>query len=286
MNEDQGKRMVAGTGYEVMQSVHIGDKEIVLAENMNEPEELYYFLGNYRSNGSLGEYSQCLYGSDYLSIVQEFTARINGQIESLRNEFKASDYQAEPITADQCFPNDYNKSIEGEVVVIKASVLRPEYRRGDMQLVYVTGGNGARANPRGNAVLCFHLSDGKHTRFERNEVQGIIKVIPKWAMERLAIIQAGREPKKAGTKAEMVGHYTITSRIQVGNHVFVLGENPDAPSPYATWQQTPGRTGYDWGHYFSDFGKAQANLQSRADRERENQSSGKGTRHKNRDDAR
>jgi len=58
--------------------------------------------------------------------------------------------------------------------------------------VLVTGGNGARANPNGNAVYCTHLNDGKHTRFERYEMLGEVKAefLPLWATEKAAEIQA------------------------------------------------------------------------------------------------
>lgn len=188
MSEQNEKRMVADTGYEVKYAIPIGDREILIAENMNEPDGLFYMKAEYSDNGIIGQYDRCIYSSSYIAIIEELTASLYRQTTALRNEI--ANYDPAPITAAQCHPNDYGQSIEGKVVAIKASALRPEYRRGDVQLVYVTGGNGAKANARGSAVYCCHLSDGKHTRYERRDVQGEIMVLPDWATERLEAVKA------------------------------------------------------------------------------------------------
>jgi hypothetical protein len=66
---------------------------------------------------------------------------------------------------------------------------------------------------------------------------------------------------------EKVGNYVLTMRIQVGSMTFVLGENPNAPSPYVTWQNLKGRTGYDLGHYMNDRESAVKDLHRRANNE-------------------
>lgn len=285
MSQSKEKRMIADTGYEVKNAIHIGDYEVLVAENMKEPEGNHYLVASYKDDGFIGEYSQCMYSSDYLEIMKEFTNRLNQQIEKVVSEFEKSGFQSEIITAEQCYKNDYSQSIDGKVVAIKAEVLRSEYRRGDMQLVLVNGGNGANANPYGNAVFCYHLNDGRHTRFERYDVLGIIKELPTWAIKRLAIIKAEQESKTPPKKEENAG-YTITERVQVGKKLFVLGENPNAVNQYVTWQHLEGRSGYDLGHYFNDRGKALTDLHARADRERQNTNPDKPRQSKNRDDAR
>ena len=285
MNENKEKRMIADTGYEVKHAVHIGNYEVLVAENMREPEGNYYLAANYTDNGLICEYSQCMASSDYLEIMKEFTNRLNQQIEKVMYEFGKKDFQSEIITAEQCYPHDYGQSIDGKVVAIKAEVLRPECRRADRQLILVDGGFGANANAYGRAVYCYRLSDGKHTRFERHDVLGEIKELPEWAAERLATIKAEREAAKQPKSAapETVGGYTITERIKVGTKLFVLGENPNAVQKYVTWQQIEGRSGYDLGHYYNDRDKAFADLHTRANKERTNTMSDKT---KNRNDSR
>jgi hypothetical protein len=270
MEKNIEKRMLADTGYEVKQAIRIGDKEVVLAENMKEPEGNYYLVANYTENGIIAEYSQCMIGADFLEILREFTVRLNSQIDSVISELGVSNYQSKPITAGQCYPDDYSQSIDGKVMAIKAGVFRPEYRRGDRQLVLVDGGFGAMGYARGSAVYCYHLCNGEHTRFERHDILGEIKVLPDWAKERLSVIQAEQDIKtqQDRTSPEKIAGYTITERIQVGKKQFVLGENPDAVSPFVTWQHMEGRIGYDLGHYFADRSKALADLHARANRER------------------
>jgi hypothetical protein len=290
LEAEQSRRMVADTGYEVKQSIRIGNREILMAENLKVEDGNFYMKAEYTQNGLIGEYSQVGVDSDYLEIMWEFAKSLYGQIEKVASEIGKAAYQSGPITAKECHPNDYGQSIVGKVVAIKAETLRPEYRRGDMQLVLVDGGNGANANAHGNAVFCTHLNDGSRTRFERYDVQGEMKELPAWAAARLDAISAEREaakqPSPESAPQEKVAGYAISERVKVGKKTFVLGENPKAVSPFVTWQQLEGRSGYDLGHYFSNRDKALDDLHTRADREREDISPIKAVKPKNRDDAR
>ena len=189
---EQSKRMVSDTNYEVKHAIHIGDKEIVFAENKTAENGMCWFVGDYTSNDILGQYADCQVSDDYLEAMQEFAGRVTAQIEAVKSEIEQSKTPCELFTAEHCYPNDRSRSIDGKIVAIKADVFRPEYRRGDIQLVLVNGGNGASANSRGNAVFCYHLNDGKHTRFERYDVQGEVKpeYLPQWAKDKAAEIMA------------------------------------------------------------------------------------------------
>jgi len=50
--------------------------------------------------------------------------------------------------------------------------------------------------------------------------------------------------------------------------VFVLAHNPDAPSPFVTWQGYRDVPGYDWGHYYSQRSDAHGDLLRRSHAER------------------
>ncbi len=290
LEAEQSRRMVADTGYEVRQSIRIGNRELLMAENLKAEDGSFYMKAEYTENGLIGEYSQVVVDSDYLKILREFARGLHNQIEKVASEIGKAAYQPEPITARECHPNDYSQSIIGKVMAIKAEALRPEYRRGDMQLVLVDGGNGANANARGNAVFCTQLNDGTRTRFERYDVQGEMKELPPWAAARLDAISAERDaakqPPPESAPQEKVAGYSISERVKVGKKTFILAENPNAVSPFVTWQQLEGRSGYDLGHYFSDRGRALADLHTRVDREREDISPVKAIKPKNRDDAR
>lgn len=186
------KRMVSDTKYEVKHAIHIGDKEILFAEDKTAENGMCWFVGDYTQNDIIGQYADCVACDDYLEAMQLFTGRVTTQIEAIKSEINQSKTPCEVFTAEQCYHNDYSQSIDGKIVAIKAEVLRPEYRRGEVQLVLVGGGNGAKANPRGNAVFCYHLNDGKHTRFERYDIQGEVRPerLPAWAKEKAAAILA------------------------------------------------------------------------------------------------
>ncbi|MDL2234153.1 hypothetical protein LJC63_11335 [Ruminococcaceae bacterium OttesenSCG-928-L11] len=196
---EQRRRMVGDTGYEVKHAVHVGEKEIVFAEDKGAENGMCWFVGDYTSNDLLGQYADCQVSDDYLEALGEFTGRVNTQIEAMQSEIDRSKTTCEVFTTEHCYPHDYSKSIDGKIVAIKAGILRPEYRRGEVQIVLVSGGSGARANPNGRAVFCYHLNDGKHTRFDRSDVQGEVKseFVPKWAAEKAAAIQAEKaSPQK------------------------------------------------------------------------------------------
>lgn len=274
MSNQSQKRMIGGSGFEVIHSFPINGIEIILAENMKSEDSMFYRIYVYKDNGIVGEYSNCTASDDYLEILREFAGRVNEETVKIQTERDSLNLPTELFTADDCLQHDYGKSIEDMVIAVKAGSLSPEHRRGDNQLVLVTGGNGSKANARGSAVFCIFLNTGTHIRFERRDILGVVKQLPEWAKQRLSVIQTEKESSKK-TPYEKVAGYLLTEQIRVGKMLFVLGENPDAVSPFVTWQKREGRGGYDLGHYFSSREKAKLDLQIRADNEREILCSGK-----------
>ncbi len=268
--EENGKRMVADTGYEVKQAMRIGGKEILLAENLNAEDGQFYLVATCRERGFLMEYSNPVTDDNYLDAVQDFVGRIVSEVEAIRAELTALNLPAAIFTKEHCHPHDYGVDIVGKVVAIKAEILSPEYRRGDVQLVYVTGGNGARGGARGNAVYCNHLNNGEHTRFDRRDVLGVVRSesLPQWAKENLARLQGEKE--KPAAEKEFAGRYEISERMEVGQKVFALGHCAGAVQPYGTWQSHKTRKGdFDIGHYFSDYDTAKEDLRERAANEQQ-----------------
>jgi hypothetical protein len=180
----------------------VGEKEIVFAEDKDAENGLCWLVGNYTQNAILGQYADCIVSDDYLEAISEFTGRVNTQIETMRGEIAQSKETCELFIAGHCVPHDYGQNIDGKIVAIKAGALRPEYRRGKVQIVLVNGGNGSRANPNGRAVYCYHLNNGQRTRFERHDVQGEIKpeYVPQWAREKAAEIQAEKSAPQKNPK--------------------------------------------------------------------------------------
>jgi hypothetical protein len=266
MGETQEKRMIANTAYEVRQAFRINGKEILIAEDQNAADGMTYMVYQYTNYGIIAEFARGFGYDDYLDALQDFTGRINTEAAAIRAERDALNLPAKLFTAEDCHPHSYDESIEGKVVAIKASVFSPEYRRGDSQIVYVTGGNGAREDPSGHAVYCYHLNDGRHTRFERYEVLGVVKEPPDWARKSLARIRSEME-KPVETK-EFAGNYEIKERIEVGQKVFALGHCERAPNPYGTWRGYKNSKGnFDFGHYFNDYDAAKTDMRERAAKE-------------------
>ncbi len=147
-------------------------------------------------------YEEAIAGDDYLDIMELFSKRIAESCEKMRDEIGKITVPTAPITEDMCYKNDYSVSLVGKVVAIEADVFRPEYRRADRQLVYVTGGNGATAGSPGRACFTINLYDGEEARFERYEVQGEVKPehLPDWAKKRLAEIQKEQATKQRNNK--------------------------------------------------------------------------------------
>lgn len=129
---------------------------------------------------------------------QLFGERIQQQAGKVLAEQEQAAVPLAPLTPGDCFPNSYSECIEGKIVAVKTNSLAPEYRTANHQLVYVTGGNGAQANARGNACFCINLHTGRHIRWERYDIQGEVKpdMLPEWAKERLSGILQQEQAKK------------------------------------------------------------------------------------------
>lgn len=120
----------------------------------------------------------------YIEVAQIFTDRLKEQIEKVKAATK--NIPRGIITADMC-EDIADKNLENEIIVIKAKVLYPEHQSQANQIVRCTGGNGARPDSLGTAVFCTHLSNDERTRFERYDVQGILKkeCYPEWLKNKL-----------------------------------------------------------------------------------------------------
>ena len=178
------KRMIED--YEVLQSVHIGGREVIVAESQERSPDEGYLLASGR-NGIIGvQFSDCVVSSDYAEIMQLFGQRVSDVSKEIAPELHKPDEQGIPttrLTEADCTHVSYSESIENKVVVIDADVLRPEYRKQAHQLHLCVGGFGSYGNSRGSACYCKSLYDGSEARYERSDVIGVIAPdkLPAWA---------------------------------------------------------------------------------------------------------
>ena len=197
------KRMAGD--YEIIQSMMIGDKEIVLGENPKDTGGLPYMCAFCEDNGIVARFYDAVGGDDFCEIAQEYGQRIAKQAEGTRqallNERAGLDGNS-IITAAQCEGISSKDDLHGKVIVIKPEVLRREYRAAAHQLKLCTGGFGASPNSRGSACFCTDLLTGKESRFERRDVLGTMEPdkLPQWAKDGLAAIQQAERSKSGKEK--------------------------------------------------------------------------------------
>ena len=197
------KRMAGD--YEIIHAFHIGDKEIVIGENVNAPGEERYMCAYCEKNEILGLYSDLWVSDDFCDIAKIYADRLSEQAEKTRVALFTPKFQGidtTPLTKADCVPISSDDNLNGKIVVIKQEVLRQEYRRSTNQIKLCTGGFGASPNSRGSACYCVDLYSRTTSRFERQDVMGTLQEdqLPKWA--ELGLNQYRNEQKQKSHKAK------------------------------------------------------------------------------------
>jgi hypothetical protein len=190
------KRMV--DTYEVIHAIHVGDREILFAVDGGKTNCPYLVCDcNWDNPLGINQYFNAVGSDDYLEMMTEFTNRVQAQLEAVKAERDKITVPLPPFTPEHCTLNNYGESIENKVVVIRTERLRPEYRTADNQLVLAVGGFGTYANARGRAVYTVNLYSGKESRWNREDILGVLKTeyMPDWAKEQLKQILAGQQAK-------------------------------------------------------------------------------------------
>jgi hypothetical protein len=185
-------------GYEIIESMYVGENEVIIAENHNENGNKY-LCGYYESNELFARINAICTSNSYPDIVIAFCDNVKEQAEKRKEQIIDG---IGVITNDMCAAIDENEKLIGKVIVLKPSVLRREYRYADSQLFYCTGGNGAMPNAIGTKVYGFSLSTGKELYVRRYDILGTIDKnnLPEWAKVGLANIQQSEKAKDRGER--------------------------------------------------------------------------------------
>ena len=183
--------------YEVLASVHVGEKEVVIGEKEPNNDGLRFMCGYMERTDIFNLCNECVYSDDYIEIAHLFGSRIKEAAELFKNKDKELGIPVTVITEKDCIPDHYSHDINGKVIAIDPKVLKLEFQRADKQLYLVTVGFGASANSRGSAVFCTNLLTGKSTRYERMDVMGEVKpeCMPEWAKRKLESMNQTRAKK-------------------------------------------------------------------------------------------
>ena len=104
MNDDLQENRMAGD-YEIIQGLHIGDREIVLGENPRDETGMKYMCAFCRQNALFAEYSEVMASDDFPEIAELFGRRVAEQAQKTRIELNKPRIQGindRLITAESC----------------------------------------------------------------------------------------------------------------------------------------------------------------------------------------
>lgn len=124
--------------YSVKYSMYIGHKDIALGENPNADKDERYMCCFVETNAIFERYSGVLVSDDFAEIAKVFGQRVADAAEEIIQENERACQEVginEELMAESCAPVSYKDSIENKVVVIKGSILRPEFRHANHQLM-------------------------------------------------------------------------------------------------------------------------------------------------------
>ena len=74
--------------YEITHAIHIGEKELVLGENLSAEDGMYYLIAYCETNGMLQRYTDCMISDDFVELAELFAERLQAQVphrESMRS---------------------------------------------------------------------------------------------------------------------------------------------------------------------------------------------------------
>ena len=187
------KRMIEN--FEIIHSIQIGARELVVGVS---PE--LEFMCCFCTQDDIAEYySEAMSSNDYLEIMELYADRLKGQIAAVQAQRKTLHIPLDMLGREHCFPLLDGDDITNKVVAITPASMRYEYQRADCQLILVTGGSGARSNPRGTAVYGVNVFTGRRSgRWRRGDILGEVRpeCLPQWAKDHLRIIEREQVLKK------------------------------------------------------------------------------------------
>lgn len=184
--------------YTIIKAMQIGEKELVIGENMNAADGNYYMTANYESNELFERYTNVVCSCDYIRVAAVFAQRLTEEVSRL--QIGRCDMCVNILNENDCIPVG-NETLTGKIIVLKPDILSPEYRNEHYQIMRCTGGNGARADGLGTSIFCTELYTGENVKYRRASVLGILKedCYPAWLTD---ILKNEKVKKKSHKEVE------------------------------------------------------------------------------------
>lgn len=182
MKMEQPEKEYAGE-YEITQSVTLGKKRFVIGRCDEKAEP--YLIANHRTkfDRMFAEYYDVGVSSDYMEIMAAFIQRQKDELDVILQQRKERGSDGIPFGSEDCQMASLPESLVGQIAVLNAVALAPEYRVKEEQLIYVLGGFGAEKNSRGGKVFCRDCYTGERYYVRREDLLGVIRAdrLPEWA---------------------------------------------------------------------------------------------------------
>ena len=195
----QEKRMLGD--YEVIHSLHIGDREIVVGDYPGAPKDERFLCVTCQHMDVFIKPEDAIVSDDYTEIIQEYGKRLAAQAEKTRPVVMRpvlDGLDTRILTAEDCQVIDNSDDIQNKIVIINPSFLRREYQQQTSQIMLCTGGFGSHPNSRGKACFCIDLYTGEKCRQERQCILGTLErnQLPQWAENTLHQYELNKEKER------------------------------------------------------------------------------------------
>ena len=185
--------------YEVVSSMEIGGKRMILAISNDKDEPYPYLKCIYTENELFGTYESVIASDSYSEAIKLYADDIRAEAVQLELNQRAMGDAALPCYQEnEVRPVYFTDNIIGKVVAVEAKYLSAGYKDRGHQLYYVVGGFGAYPNSRGQACFSYNLYDGKKERIERYEVMGYMREeeLPEFAKKTLEAVKCKIKQEK------------------------------------------------------------------------------------------
>lgn len=193
----QDEKEYAGS-YEVQQVVEVGRKRFVIGVDKNNVDP--YMVADSRPFMGGYFYENVGVSGEYLDVLEEFIDRQKTELEWIRTDRKERKSDGIPFDQAACLEKSSERNYSGQILVVDASRMAPEFRIKEHQLVLGQYGFGVEPNARGRKIFGRDLWTGEKVEISRYNVLGILKPqeTPKWAKENAAIFL--RQEKQRGAE--------------------------------------------------------------------------------------